>query len=118
MSPGPLDACKSCPATSKYTNLYLCLQLFNLNGATYEGFRAYIRFVKDFGFPDKEGGGPVTDVSRLPTTESLQPEVSLLRGGQCHRLTTTSSSFRGRLPGIFSALVQRALVVLAGVGFY
>ena len=110
MSPGPLDACKSCPATSKYTNLYLCLQLFNLNGATYEGFRAYIRFVKDFGFPE-EGGGPVAAVSRLPTTESLQPEVGPLRGGQNTGRRRWAAKL-GPLPGILSALV-----VLAGVGF-
>ncbi|GAB4820749.1 hypothetical protein N2152v2_007795 [Parachlorella kessleri] len=50
-------------------------ELFNLNGATYEGYRAYIRFVKDFGFPEA-GGGPPTDVSRLPSTESVRPEES------------------------------------------
>ena len=48
------------------------VQQWNLNGSTYEGYRAYVRYVKEFGFPQDNS---TADISRLPTTESLQTEV-------------------------------------------
>lgn len=60
------------------------VQLWNLNGATYEGYRAYIRYVKDHGWPES-GAGPDPSPSRLATADSglLDPSVS--------RLPTTES---------------------------
>lgn len=52
------------------------LQVWMLNGATYEGYRSYIRRVKDQGFPAPSE--PVPDgmeLARLPTTQSAAEEV-------------------------------------------
>ena len=62
--------------------LAYCPQVWTLNGATYEGFRAYICKVKEEGFP-AEPRSPMDDLAlaRLPTTQSEAVEVPGAGGG-------------------------------------
>lgn len=51
-------------------------QVWMLNGATYEGYRSYIRRVKDRGFPAPPEPAPDgMELARLPTTQSADEEV-------------------------------------------